>query len=225
MSVFTKIPLEPSIEFDEGDYKLGMIFLPIVGIIVGIVLSILKLTNFISSVYLTGLILTVLYIFMAGFINMEGFGKVVNKFFESENENNKAELNNTGKIIGILLLLIAYIFLLGENSFSAVFLMPVVGKSAYMLSCFLIKNKQDEIKNKFIYVSDKSVRNSAFLFSFVIGLIINYMSVIPIFTALVFTGFITKLMIREERNFGEDELGFTTEISQIIFLIASYYII
>jgi len=225
MSVFTKIPLKPNIEFDEGDYKLGMIFLPIVGIITGIALTILKLTNFISSVYLTGLILTVLYVFFAGFLNIEGFGNVVNKFFQSENENDESEGNNTGEIMGILLLLISYTVLLGENSFPTVFLMPIVGKSAYMLSCFLVKNEYNESQNKFISVSDKSIRNSAFLFSFIIGLFINFMSVIPIFAAFIAVGFITKLMIKKEGNFGKDKLGFIVELGQVIFLIVAYYII
>ncbi len=227
LSIFTKIPLKLNSEFDEEDYKLGMIFLPIIGLIIGLGFVLIKLTTFVSSSYIVGLLLTIFYVIITGAIHIRGFGSKLNEFFSSEDteENSINSQDSTGKIIGVLLLLVAYIVLLGENSFSAVFLMPIVGRTSYMLSSYIVNNKNIENSHKLISVSDKSVRNSAFLFAFILSLIFNFMAVIPIFIAFVIIGLFTKMMIDKKENFSTDDHGFMVELSQIIFLIVAYYII
>jgi len=59
---FTRLPLKRQEEFDDKDYKLGIILLPLIGIIIGIGLGILKLFAYISTNYVVGLVLTLFYL-------------------------------------------------------------------------------------------------------------------------------------------------------------------
>lgn len=228
ISYFTKIPIKTDLEYDDSDFKLGMIFLPIIGIIIGLGFVLIKILSFISSPYLVGLILTVFYVCITGANHIEGFSNTVGKHLSIKKEDEEKAYTkdeSTAKTIGILILLISYVVLLGENTFAAVFLVPIVGKTAYMLSSFIIKDSEIEVDNKFLSVSDKSIRNSAFIFAFISSLIINYMAVIPLFTSFVLVGLVTKVMINKEEEFHKDNLGFVVELAQIVFLICAYYIL
>src|SRR6056297_1109327 len=74
ITFFTRIPLKMEAEFDDKDYKLGIMLLPLIGIIIGIGLGILKLFTYIASTYVVGLVLTFFYLWISGGIHLDGVG-------------------------------------------------------------------------------------------------------------------------------------------------------
>ncbi|MBG0765056.1 MAG: adenosylcobinamide-GDP ribazoletransferase [Tissierellales bacterium] len=81
ITFFTRIPIKLQSEFDDNDYKLGIILLPIIGIVIGIGLLILKIFTFISSTYVLGLILTLFYLWISGGLHLDGLGDTLDGLF------------------------------------------------------------------------------------------------------------------------------------------------
>src|SRR6056297_1699046 len=135
ITFFTRIPLKIQREFDDRDYKLGIIFLPVVGLIIGIGLGILKSFTFIASTYLVGLILTLFYISISGGIHLDGLGDTLDGLLSGREKEKQLEIMKDSRVgtfgvIGLVFVLIAYVILLGEGRLTSLLIMPVVGKSS-----------------------------------------------------------------------------------------------
>jgi len=232
ITFFTRIPLKIQTEFDDRDYKLGIIFLPIVGIIIGIGLVILKLFIFITSTYVVGLILTLFYLWISGGIHLDGLGDTLDGLLSGREKEKQLEIMKDSRLgtfgaLGLIIVVVAYILLLGEGSLASVLLMPIVGKSSIMLSAYMSDYAKCEegLGYKFVTLSDKNVRNSAFAFAFVLGALLNYMLLIPMVLTFALTGIITKSIIKKIGGTTGDTLGFINEFAQIGFLLLANFIL
>ncbi len=226
ITFFTRIPLKQQTEFDDRDYKLGIIFLPVVGIIIGIGLGMLKFFSFIYSTYVVGLILTLFYLWISGGIHLDGLGDTLDGLLSGREKDMQLEIMKDSRLgtfgaLGLIFVTVAYVILLGESSVTSILLMPIVGKSATMLSAYMSDYAKEEegLGYKFVTLSDKNVRNSAFIFAFAIGLLLNYMLLIPMVLIFALTGIITKRIIKKIGGTTGDTLGFINEFAQIGFLL------
>jgi len=229
---FTRIPVKIQSEFNDSDYKLGILFLPVIGIVVGIGLGVLKLFSLISSTYVVGLILTLFYLWISGGIHLDGLGDTLDGLFSGRGKERQLEIMKDSRLgtfgaLGLIFVVIAYVILLGEGSLASVLLMPVVGKSSTMLSAYMSTYARGEegLGYKFVTLSDKSVRNSAFGFSFVLCIILNYMFLIPVVLTFAAVGIVTKSISKKIGGTTGDTLGFVNEFSQILFLIIANFIV
>lgn len=232
ITFFTRIPLKVQEEFDDKDYKLGIIFLPILGIIVGISLGILKIFALISSTYVVGLILTLFYLWISGGIHLDGLGDTLDGLLSGREKEKQLEIMKDSRVgtfgvLGLVFIVAAYIILLGEGSLTSVLLMPVVGKSSIMLSAYMSDYARGEegLGYKFVTLSDKNVRNSAFIFAFILGIILNYILLIPMVITFALTGITTKSITRKIGGTTGDTLGFINEFAQVVFLLLANLIL
>ncbi len=232
ITFFTRIPIKLQSEFDDNDYKLGIILLPIIGIVIGIGLLILKIFTFISSTYVLGLILTLFYLWISGGLHLDGLGDTLDGLFSGRDRESQLEIMKDSRLgtfgaLGLIFVIGAYIILLGEGTLATVFLMPIVGKSSTMLSAYMSDYARDEegLGFKFISLSDKNVRNSAFAFSFILGIITNYMILIPMVLTFIIAGITTKWIQKKIGGSTGDTLGFINEFSQAMFLLLTNVIL
>jgi len=232
ITFFTRIPIKLESDFDDNDYKLGIILLPLIGVVIGIGLLILKIFTFISSTYVLGLILTLFYLWISGGLHLDGFGDTLDGLLSGRDRESQLEIMKDSRlgtfgVVGLIFVIGAYIILLGEGILATVFLMPIVGKSSMMLSAYMSDYARDEegLGFKFISLSDKTVRNSAFVFSFILGIIINYMILIPMVLTFIIVGITTKWIQKKIGGSTGDTLGFINEFSQVIFLLLTNLIL
>jgi len=129
--------------------------------------------------------------------------------------------------LGLIFVLASYIILLGEGSLTSILLMPVVGKSSTMLSAYMsiYARGEEGLGYKFVALSDKNVRNSAFAFAFILGALLNYMLLIPMVITFALAGIITKSITKKIGGTTGDTLGFINEFSQIMFLLLANLIL
>lgn len=215
---FTCFNIKLYAEIKDEDYKLGVLFLPFIGIIMGLTMFLISLLGLIYNKYFVSILILAFYFFITQGNTFNDITITSNKFYSN---TFKTEQNPNG-IVNVLYVLF-YFTLFANVPISAILITPIIGFSTLLLSGSIIF--ETEYKQSLTKHSETKYRISAFIFSFVASIIINYKLIIPVSFTFIFCGLFVNYINKNKSYLLENIEGFLIETSQIIFLILTYLLL
>lgn len=141
LSFFTRLPV-PQVEFEEQRYIRGIKAIPFVGVVLGLILYLVSYVNLLFSPAVTALVLLTVYIFITGGLHLDGLADTCDGVFSGRDRERMLEIMKDSRIgsFGVLAMLFFFTFYAVMYQYlprEALLLLPVIGKSAPLISASL----------------------------------------------------------------------------------------
>lgn len=228
---FTRIPVNINLSCEMEDFRRGAVFLPIVGLIIGIIqwavyklcIKVIPLNATIALVILTGVIIT-------GGFHIDGLGDTCDGFFAFKGDEKIIEIMKDSRIgtyscIAIVMdLLFRYSLLtFVVNGFSiAIIVVPAISRiCTIFISCIGKTAKSTGTGNFLINnVGKKEFIISLVIIVFILTLIMNprYVAIL-IISSMIFTVLFNAFCKSKIGGLTGDSLGAINELNEILALI------
>jgi adenosylcobinamide-GDP ribazoletransferase len=235
---FTTIPLPINLSVSDEDFGKGLIFAPLVGLLIGGVLAgSFYILNLIFSSYIAVILSVIIYIILTGGLHMDGLGDTFDGLFSNRSKERILEIMRdsrvgTNGVLAILCIIILDIALPASfdkgNLIIIFLLMPVTGRIGSLIGAGFSKYARSGagLGKSFIdFCGLKEVSLGVLIYLAIFigikGLTGLIISILPLFSAFL----LTKLFSRKIGGATGDILGAVLEINQTVFLLASYIIL
>lgn len=229
LSFFTRLPVK-RIAYEEKVYIKGIKYVPFIGLLMGMILYGLSFLSLILDKPVVTLLLIISYIILTGALHLDGLADTCDGIFSGRSRERILEImrdSQTGVygVISIGFWFIFYAVLLNYVPYEALILMPVVGKSAPILSAYFGNYiRQDGLGKVFAENSGKIELSIAMILPVLISIFLTPYFLISIgiafLSVLAATGQFKKII----GGVTGDTMGFVCETSQMIFLLTVYII-
>ncbi|MDP3387330.1 MAG: adenosylcobinamide-GDP ribazoletransferase [Eubacteriales bacterium] len=228
MLFFTRIPIKRQFDFDEQDYQLGIVFFPLIGLLIGLGLLIIKYVTFFVSPYISAIVLVFFYVWITGGIHIDGLSDTSDGIFSGGDKAKILDIMKDSRVgsfgsLAISLVIVSYVMLFADNAGGTILIMAIMGKVSILASASISEYAKDDdgLGTVFIKNCTERERNIGFAFITILALVVNYKLIVPVVATLILTGLITRYIIKKIGGMTGDTLGFVHEISQIMFLLIS----
>ncbi len=231
LQFFTRIPINKTIFIEEGDFPKGIIYFPIIGLIIGVLSSIiyyvatLFMENYIALIFvlLTNTLLT-------GALHFDGLADTCDGLFSARKKEQMLEIMRDSRIgtngfLGlffVLILKLAFLYSVPAHIiFPVIVLTPVMGRT--VLAVLLYKSNYARegqgLGNLFIGKTTLARTMVVVFIGLAISFIfLNYLGVFSLILLLIM-GFIQRYAyIKKLGGLTGDLLGAINEISELMFL-------
>ncbi|TCK98626.1 cobalamin-5'-phosphate synthase [Natranaerovirga hydrolytica] len=224
LTFLTRIPIPITFEFDEKTFIKGVVYFPIIGVIIGGLLSLITLFNpFLPREYLNFLII-VAYLIIVGGLHIDGLADVCDGIFSCRKKERVFEIMSDslvgtfGVIALVLYFLGLYIFL--EPSFKVVFAFPIVGRVMGLFVSGVFRYAKETGMGKAMVDSATYVTAiGAVVFGSIITFLLGEIIFIAFILTLIMSYIIAQRINRFLGGITGDVIGCVIEVSQVIFLI------
>jgi len=141
LSFFTRLPV-PYVEYEEERYIKGIKTIPFVGVVLGLILYLVSFVGKWLHPQVTAVVLLMTYIFMTGGLHLDGLADTCDGVFSGRDRERMLEIMKDSRIgsFGVLAMLFFFTFYAVMYQFlprEALLILPVVGKSAPLISASL----------------------------------------------------------------------------------------
>lgn len=237
LQFMTRIPT-PKLRYDEKKLGKGMMFFPIIGMIIGgiLLLATLFLNRFIGNTLIIAILLVVLEIALTGGLHLDGLADTFDGIFSYRSKKRMLEIMKDSRLgtNGALSLILYFglkVALLDEILASPsmkylILVMPVVGRFISVLNCYLGKYARPSGMGKalveetnFLSIVVAIVLTIPFVYFFT-GLV----GIISLGILTILGGLFAKLMERKIGGVTGDTLGAVLEMGSVFFLLFSIII-
>ena len=143
ISFFTRFPIKLK-DVSEEEFYDSMIFMPLVGLLVGAILfAVSWVLSYIHVIQLQALFTMIVYIWITGGLHLDGFADTVDALFSARDHAKMMEIMKDSRLgsfgaIGLILLFLTiwscYTVILPENLLILI-LMPVIGRYCAIQTC------------------------------------------------------------------------------------------
>lgn len=238
VTFLTRIPIKIKFDITQEDFRRGIWYMPIVGLLIGGILyaMYLLLSGFVSSLVLSCL-LVFLYLMITGGLHIDGLADTMDAFLSNRPKERMLEIMKdphigTFGVLGIVMYLIIIIVLLNEVPEICI-IFPVAGRSFAMFASYangyarpqgLGKTIIENTKTKHVVFSFLILILVSFAFQFISrDIFLLYALVTAIALTFILISIITKSMSKKLGGITGDTIGFVIEASSVLFL-AFYYV-
>ncbi|WP_083635680.1 adenosylcobinamide-GDP ribazoletransferase [Marinitoga sp. 1137] len=231
ITFFTRIPIKYEFEFSEKYFKKGIIFFPIVGLFIGIMMFlILRLSNYLDKsivIFFTW----IFYIWITGGIHLDGVADSFDGLFSNRKKERILEIMKDSRIgtfgvIGLLIVL-GFEILMSYYSTYSVIIMPMVSRSVliFISSITIYAGKKDGLGN--IFIDNCNLKKSiiSFLMVILVAVFLNIKLIFAVIGTYIFSYMILKYIEKRINGITGDIAGLIIESSQGIYLFLSYIIL
>ncbi len=212
---FTIFNIKFYAETEDSDYIFGVFLLPFLGLLIGTFSLAISIFKFLYEPIFVGILIFIYYCIITKSTNIIDTYKTINTIIRPKNANE--QLLGT---ISIVLLCLLYFTLFSISSIRAILLAPMVGFSNLLILSLLIKRNKEN--TSILKYCTKNHSILAFVFSFVVTIIISYKLTVALALTYIITGILTNYFDLKIKILPSSVEGFIVEISQILFLILCY---
>lgn len=229
LQFLTILPIKIKSEIEERDFGASLIYFPIVGAIIGLLLIIvLVIFDFLPHIVKIALILTT-SIFITGGIHLDGFADTCDGFYGAKSKEEILRIMRDSRIgvmgiVGIVsLLLLKFTLIVSIHQdflWKSLIMMATFSRWSQGLACSLSNYARKEGKAKFFieYARRRDIIIGA-LFIFVLFLLMAKLKGIPIFfSALLSILLFIQYIKTKIGGMTGDTIGATSEIAEVAFL-------
>ncbi|NLY37086.1 MAG: adenosylcobinamide-GDP ribazoletransferase [Tissierellia bacterium] len=221
LSLFTTL-YSPNQEWNEKTYSRGIVFIPLIGLILGLMLY---TSYYFLPVFLRGFTLVALYCILSGGLHLDGFSDTLDGILARRGAVRALEIMKdphlgTFGILGLFLLLIAYFSyfpLLGRN----LILLPALGRFGGMLAGYRNSYARQEGMGKFFINSLHG--NVIFIWMIILSILAYYLgstcSLLSLNITFVYSFFGGRWFKNHLGGMTGDTVGFMIESSQLFYII------
>ncbi len=224
----TRIPINISLKVEEKDFIEGIIYFPIVGLIMGmIILSSYYIGDLILGKLLGSVFAVAMEIFITGGLNLDGLANTFDGVYSNRQKDRILEIMEDRRLgtkgaIAIILLLMIKIVLINEisvpNIYPILLLMPVYSRLNLVYACMISEPSLNYGMGSMII---GKVDSKKFLITFFMTMLLSLIyipSILSILLLFIFTKQYTKHISNKIDGMTEDTLGALCEISEILFV-------
>lgn len=245
LSAFTfltkiQIPYNPSIE--DKDFQRNIIFFPIVGAVLGLILSLAaQLLSISLSPLMASTLLVAFYVMLTGGLHLDGVGDSFDGLFSYRDKSRILEIMKdsrvgTNGILGILFVLLIKLFafsdLIETARFIPIIYMPLVGRLALVVACYKGKNAREKGMGRTYIgnITKKDVITAFVIASILIGIAllqgfqIVFMILLAMIVSLVYVILVRFYVYKKIDGITGDILGLVCETSEAVFLVLCLFL-
>ena len=237
LTFLTRIPIKINGELNDEHFKRGIIFMPTVGIIIGLLMgAIFYLGNY-FDILVISLTMWLIYIWITGGLHIDGLGDTFDGVFSNRKKEEIFEIMKDSRMgtfgtLAIFSVFASNIILSANVAIIVIVITPIIGRSCALMACSISDYaKENGIGKNFVdYCGTKELVISLLYPIFVIFAIyflkidikwVKAMVVSIIATLIIATG-IVKYIKGKIGGMTGDTIGCMVETTQTIFLFASY---
>lgn len=140
LTFLTRIPWPIRFDFEEDTFAKGLLYLPVIGAIIGLPLYLLARYMPFEQAYLRSFLLILLYLVIAGGLHLDGLADYFDGIFSGRSRERILEIMKDSSIgtfgvVGICLYFLGMFVGLMEVMPLAVLLMPIIARTVGVLIC------------------------------------------------------------------------------------------
>ncbi|MDQ2085512.1 adenosylcobinamide-GDP ribazoletransferase [Herbivorax sp. ANBcel31] len=228
----TTIPIRVNIDCNKEDYGKGLVFAPLVGLIIGAVLLAIYcgLEPFFSLEVISVLII-IAYVFLTGGIHIDGLADTFDGLFSNRPKERMLEImrdsriGSNGVLAVVCLLLLNYTLIISldlQSTKIVLLLFPVAGRIASLVGAGASKyaRKTQGLGKSFIdFCGLKEIIIGSIIYMLIFYIAIGLKGLILAAMTIISSYIFLKLMTRKIQGATGDVLGALCEINQTCFLI------
>ncbi|MGL5440571.1 MAG: adenosylcobinamide-GDP ribazoletransferase [Filifactoraceae bacterium] len=236
----TKIPIKYNPSIEDKDFHKNVVFFPLVGSVLGIMLCV---ASFVLSIKLTAsmgaILLLAFYVTLTGGLHLDGVGDSFDGLFSYREKARILEIMKdsrigTNGILGIIFVLlvkfIAFKDFIEMGSYIPILIMPIVGRIALVIGCYNGKNAREIGMGK-VYIGN--VIKGDFIITLLLASLLVLASIsimkstfkifISITICIIYVLISREFIYKKIDGITGDILGFFCETSEVLFLILCYF--
>lgn len=232
LQFFTTIPIKQNIKSDVEDYGKGLVFAPLVGLIIGIILTgvYYGLERFFSAQVIFVFII-IAYIILTGGIHLDGLADTFDGLFCGKSKEKILEIMRDSRIGTNGLLAVVCLLLLNYTLFTSLdlkeikavlILFPAAGRMASLIGAGASGYARETwgLGKSFIdYCGFREVVSGSIIYIAVFCVILGVEGLVAAAVTIVFPYIILKLIVGKIQGATGDVLGALCEMNQTCFLI------
>ncbi len=230
ITFFTRIPIRYNYEYIEKDFIRGIKLLPLIGLLIGAAMYIPVLFQNVIHGPIMALLAWVIYICITGGLHIDGLADTFDGIFSNRDREKILEIMKDSRIgtfgvIGIFLLLIWNVVFTSYIDAKFIILVPIVGRSAAMLSASISKYAREGQGMGKAFVENCGAGEAIFaiIFSCIFTiLLLNLQALIILIITYLAVLIATKNIKQKIGGMTGDTIGFMIEFSQGVFIFALY---
>lgn len=221
LSLFTTL-YSPNHKWEEKTYRRGMIFIPLIGLILG---SILYITCLFIPGFLSGFLLVSLYCILSGGLHLDGFADTLDGVLARRGVKRALEIMKdphlgTFGILGLILLLLAYFSYLPLMG-SSLLILPALGRFAGMLAGYRNTYAREEGMGKLFLLSIDG--NTLIFWIAILSALAYYLgglaSLVSQAVVFLYSFLGGRWFKRHLAGMTGDSVGFIIESSQLLYIV------
>lgn len=233
LTFLTRLYIPNRYEMSEKDFAGSVWFYPIIGLVMGGLLSLiyLGLLYVTDAPNLLSLLLVISYLLISGGLHLDGLADSFDGLFSGRDKARIFEIMSDSRIgsfgvIGLILYFITMFIALQYANWGIVLLFPLIGKGSILVSAGISEYAKEKGMGKIIVDATTPAQLVfAVLLSFIIGALVNFKSILPIAITYLFVVIMTKAIHKKLSGITGDIMGMTVEVSQCLFLLLSAIIL
>jgi len=227
MAFFTRLPV-PYVEYTEERYLKGLKIIPLLGILMGGILYGLSFFYLIFDKEVVSMILLGGYIVLTGGLHLDGLADTCDGIFSGRDRPRMLEImkdSHVGSfgVLSMIFFVAFYMVMYGKIPYDSLIVLPVVGKSAPLVSAFFADYIRPSGMGKLLV--DHCGKIELFMAVFVpiaVAALLNPWYLIAVATAILsvilFTNYLKKIL----GGITGDTMGMACELSQMVFVFIIY---
>lgn len=237
LQFMTRIPINKSFDVTRLDYAKGTIYFPIVGLIVGSIVSlIMQLLIGIFSPVLTALVGVITHVFITGGIHLDGFSDTCDGIFSGRGREKILEIMKDSRLgtfggVGLIILLLTrgalYYEVLNasfiKNSLMIVLISSIAARGIVMFFSYKRRYARENEGLGDLFIGKVTIKelliNQVILISIII--LIDYKFLVVYLLTLLIMLLVRRYIESILNGVTGDILGFSIELSEIIFMFFS----
>ena len=235
LQFLTILPIKIKSDIKEEDFGGSLIFFPLVGLIIGLVLTLINLLSGFLPSMVSGVIILTANVIISGAIHLDGFADTCDGLYGNKNKEQALQVmrdSHSGAIavIGVALLLFFKFALLSsipqENLGKLLIFMLVFSRYSQVFACFLSKYAREEETAKY-FVEYATAREFTIttIFTLLLSALIMKISGIILFSLCLFS--VLLLIIWIKRKIGGmtgDTIGAVSEVAEVLALFFALFL-
>ncbi len=226
LTFLTRLYIPNRYEMNDQDFTGSITFYPIIGLIIGGILSALRWGVFYITpeMDIMALVLIVSYVFLSGGLHLDGLADSFDGLFSGRDTTRIFEIMNDSRIgsFGVIGLILYFAFLLitfQHVDWTILLLFPFVGRSSILLAASTSNYAKEKGMGKLI-VDAAGPKHILYVIvlTLVLGALLDMKSLIPICITYILVLLMTQVIRKKLNGITGDIMGMTVEVSQCIFL-------
>ncbi|MBT3320628.1 MAG: adenosylcobinamide-GDP ribazoletransferase [Clostridia bacterium] len=236
LTFLTRIPIPIKFDVDNIDYVKGVVWTPLIAIIIGVPLFFTGMLSEFLNPYILSVFILAIYLMLSGALHIDGLADTMDAFGSNRGKSRMLEILKDTKMgtFGVLSIVIYCVGMVALIPFAPPFsllLFPLVGRSAALL-CARTNDyaREDGLGKSFVQgarhwhnaISIVLYLGLAYLVVRSIGLQSVLAVVVPALLSVAITWLVVCGMSKKLGGITGDLIGFSIEFTQISFLLFVY---
>ncbi|WP_279230389.1 adenosylcobinamide-GDP ribazoletransferase [Thermohalobacter berrensis] len=230
LTFMTRLPIKYPYKFKEDDFVKGILYLPIVGLVIGLILWLPTFLYVYFDRFFISVLVWLVYLWVTGGLHIDGLADSFDGLFSNRNRERILEIMKDSRIgtfgvLSIFFVLIFNITLTYYLDFKVLLLVPIIGRAMALFSCSLSNYaREDGMGESFIKNCGTKEAIFGVIFSLITSIIVlGYVKgLATTLIVLVIIYLLTKNIKGKIGGMTGDTVGFVIELSQTFFLLSNY---